>query len=68
MCPGKKFGQDAFVPSMMTLFRRHRLEVVPEGRESAEAATDRAVRDSTIVLLLQMWKPESVGLKWVEKE
>ena len=69
VCPGKKFGQVEFVASMATLFRRHRLEVMPERGESSQAARERAlaaVWDSAIVLLLQMRRPESVGLRWVE--
>lgn len=57
--------------SMVTLFKRHRLEVVPELGESVQEARKRAldaVWDSAIVLLLQMKKPESVGLRWVERE
>lgn len=70
VCPGKKSGQVEFVASTVTLFRRNRLEVVPEVGESAQAARNRAlaaVWDSAIVLLLQMRKAESVGLRWVER-
>lgn len=70
-CPGKKFGQVEFVATMVSLFRKHRIEVVPEKGESAEEARRRAeksVWDSEIVLLLQMKKPELVGVKWVEVE
>jgi cytochrome P450 len=69
-CPGKKFGQAEFVGAMVSLFRKHRVEVVPENGESVEEAQSRAlnaVKDSRIVLLLQMRDPESVGLRWVEK-
>lgn len=55
---------------MVSLFRRHRVEVVPENGETIEQAQKRtlgAVKDSRIVLLLQMRNPESVGLRWVEK-
>ena len=71
VCPGKKFGQIEFVAAMVALFRKHRVEVVPEKGEGEEEARERAlevVRDSSIVLLLQMRKPESVGLRWVERE
>ncbi|KAF7909148.1 hypothetical protein EAE99_011518 [Botrytis elliptica] len=70
-CPGKKFGQVEFVATMVSLFRKHRIEVVPEKGESVEEARKRAeksVWDSEIVLLLQMKKPELVGVKWVEVE
>ncbi|KAF7959216.1 hypothetical protein EAE96_002731 [Botrytis aclada] len=70
-CPGKKFGQVEFVATMVSLFRRHRIEVVPEKGESIGEARKRAeksVWDSEIVLLLQMKKPELVGVKWVEVE
>ncbi|THV54440.1 hypothetical protein BGAL_0026g00110 [Botrytis galanthina] len=70
-CPGKKFGQVEFVATMVSLFRKHRIEVVPEKGESVEEARRRAeksVWDSEIVLLLQMKKPELVGVKWVEAE
>jgi hypothetical protein len=46
------------------------LRLFPENGESIEEAQKRtldAVRDSRIVLLLQMRDPESVGLRWVEK-
>jgi hypothetical protein len=59
-----------FVGAMVSLFRKHRVEVVPEKGESVEEARKRtldAVKDSRIVLLLQMRNPESVGLRWVEK-
>ncbi|KAF7920214.1 uncharacterized protein EAE97_011555 [Botrytis byssoidea] len=70
-CPGKKFGQVEFVATMVSLFKKHRIEVVPGKGESIEEARKRAeksVWDSEIVLLLQMKKPELVGVKWVEVE
>ncbi|TGO25857.1 hypothetical protein BPAE_0071g00280 [Botrytis paeoniae] len=70
-CPGKKFGQVEFVATMVSLFRGHRMKVVPEKGERVEEARKRAeksVWDSEIVLLLQMKKPELVGVKWVEIE
>lgn len=71
MCPGKKFGQVEFVASMVALFRKHRVEVLPEPGERQEEACQRAldvVRDSRIVLLLQMRKPETVALRWIERK
>ncbi|TGO34629.1 hypothetical protein BHYA_0189g00170 [Botrytis hyacinthi] len=70
-CPGKKFGQVEFVATMVSVFRKHRVEVVPEKGESIEEArktAEKSVWDSEIVLLLQMKKPELVGVKWVEVE
>lgn len=68
-CPGKKFSQVEFVAAMASLFRRHRVEVVPNPGETAQEARDRVkgcVNDNRIVLLLQMRDPKSVGLRWVE--
>jgi cytochrome P450 len=70
VCPGKKFGQVEFVASMVSLFRKHRVEVVPESGESVEMARQRVlgvVLDSRVTLLLQMRRPESVALRWVER-
>lgn len=55
---------------MVALFRKHRVEVVPEKGETVEAARKRTLEvvwASEVVLLLQMKNPESVGLRWVEK-
>lgn len=71
VCPGKKFGQVEFVAVMITLFREHRVEVVPYEHESAESARARAlaaVKDSGMILLLQMLKPEQIGVRWVRKD
>ncbi|TVY53796.1 putative cytochrome P450 4d21, partial [Lachnellula suecica] len=68
-CPGKKFAQVEFVAAIVSLFRSHRVEVVPENGDSKAEAQKRslkAVQDSRIVLLLQMNNPESIGLRWVE--
>lgn len=70
VCPGKKFGQVEFVAIMATLFQNYRVEPVPVGAESMESARSRAaaaVRDSGMILLLQMRHPEAVGLRWVRK-
>lgn len=70
-CPGKKFGQVEFVATMVSLFRKHRIEIIPEKGENIEEArkrAEKAVWDSEIVLLLQMKKPELVGVRWVEVE
>ncbi|KAF7894722.1 uncharacterized protein EAF01_010172 [Botrytis porri] len=70
-CPGKNFGQVEFVATMVSLFRKHQIEVVPEKGKSMEEArkkAEKSVWDSEIVLLLQMKKSELVGVKWVEVE
>jgi hypothetical protein len=69
-CPGKKFSQVEFVAAIATLFRDHRIEILREGGESKEEAERRVqevVDDSAMVLLLQILRPESVGLKWVRR-
>ena len=71
MCPGKKFGQVEFVAVMAALFRTHRVEPVPDRGESMESARVRTmavVNDSSMRLLLQMAKPERVGLRWISQE
>ncbi|RDL38404.1 Cytochrome P450 [Venustampulla echinocandica] len=68
-CPGKKFSQVEFVAAMVSLFRRHRVEIVPNAGESVLEARERVkkvINDNVIVLLLQMREPKTVGLKWVE--
>ena len=57
--------------SMVAIFRRHKVEVAPEVGESEGEGRERALKgvwDSAIVLLLQMRRPESVGLRWVERK
>lgn len=68
MCPGKKFSQVEFVAIMATMFRENRVEPVPLANESMECARARtlvAVKDSGMILLLQMLRPERIGLRWV---
>ena len=70
VCPGKRFGQVEFVAVMVSLFRYHRVEPVPRRGESMAEALTRTldtVKDSAMVLLLQMNSPESVELKWIER-
>ena len=70
MCPGKKFGQVEFVAVLASLFSEHRVEPVPHQDESmrdARARTSAAVKDSGMILLLQMLKPESIGMRWFRK-
>lgn len=55
---------------MVMLFSRRRVEPVPRSGESIVMARNRTletVKDSAMVLLLQMQNPESVGLKWVKR-
>jgi hypothetical protein len=69
-CPGKKFSQVEFVATMVGLFRRHRVEVVPNKEETLFDARERVkkvVNDNVIVLLLQMKEPKTVGLKWLPR-
>ena len=71
VCPGKKFSQVEFVAVMVTFFRRNKVEPVPhtgESIESARARTVSAVKDSGMILLLQMLKPESIGLRWERRK
>lgn len=59
-----------FVATMISLFRKHRVEVVPENGESLQEARKRTLEtvwDSEIVLLLQMKNPESVTLRLIEE-
>lgn len=70
VCPGKKFAQVEFVAMLCRFFKDHRVEPVPHAGESMQDARLRtlaAVEDSRMVLLLQMAKPESIGLKWVKQ-
>lgn len=69
-CSGKKFSQVEFVAAMAGLFHRHRVEIVKEDGENQEEAEKRVkelLDDSAMVLLLQLMKPEKVGLRWVRK-
>lgn len=70
VCPGKKFGQVEFVAIMATFFKEHRVEPVPRDHESIQCARARtlaAVKDSGMILLLQMLKPETIGVRWTKK-
>lgn len=56
---------------MVALFRKHRVEVVPENGESQQMARERVMRvvsDTGVILLCQMNAPEKVGLCWVKKK
>ena len=70
MCPGKKFGQVEFVAIMATLFGDYRVEPIPREHESIQCSRARtlaAVKDSGMILLLQMLRPERIGVRWVKK-
>jgi cytochrome P450 len=61
VCPGQKMAQVEFTAIFLTLFRRHRIEVVPlvvDGQEETTAQTnarlDALMKDSISVLTLQM--------------
>ncbi|OAQ64573.1 cytochrome P450 monooxygenase [Pochonia chlamydosporia 170] len=57
VCPGQKMAQVEFTAVMLTLLRRHRIDVVPlvgEGRKETEDRLDAALCDSSWVTVLQM--------------
>ena len=56
---------------MATLFREYRVEPAPREHESmkcARARTLTAIKDSGMILLRQMLRPERIGVRWVKKE
>jgi cytochrome P450 len=76
VCPGQKMAQVEFTAIFLTLFRRHRIEVMPlkvengidgdgglrdETREEVNARLDCLMRDSISVLTLQMVGVYDVG-------
>ncbi|KAF2688987.1 cytochrome P450 monooxygenase-like protein [Lentithecium fluviatile CBS 122367] len=66
-CPGKKFAQVEHVAVMVAMFRDHfvapaRLE--GEGEEAARERTRSTLRDTGMVLLLQILHPEKAPLEW----
>jgi len=70
-CPGKKFSQVELVGTMVSLFGKYRVEIVPNDGETAEEARERVKRvvdDNIMMLLLQMREPKTVGLRWVVAE
>ncbi|GAB7331920.1 hypothetical protein MBLNU13_g03844t1 [Cladosporium sp. NU13] len=61
VCPGQKMAQVEFTAIFLTLFRRHRIEVVPlvvngqeETRAQINVRLDALMKDSISVLTLQM--------------
>lgn len=71
VCPGKKFAQVELVGALSALFAGGwRVEPVCEEGESGEAARERVedvIKDSGMVLLVEMLHPERVGLRWVRR-
>lgn len=70
-CPGKKFAQVEHVAVMVAMFRDHCVAPVRRSGESQEVARERAaasVRDTGMLLLLQMLHPERTPLAWRERD
>ena len=67
-CPGRKFSQVEFVAVMAGLFREARVKPVLEPGEDDEMARRRIAllveRESGMVLLLQILRPEKARLVW----
>ena len=66
-CPGRKFAQVEFAAVLMSLFKNHRVEIVPEKGEDGKAARKRiyvVVEDSDQTLLLRIRNVDSVRLRW----
>ncbi|PQE10518.1 cytochrome P450 protein [Rutstroemia sp. NJR-2017a BVV2] len=73
VCPGKKFAQVELVAVLARLFGKWTVVPDPENGETLEQARNRAWKSSLIVdhqghMLHEMVNPESVALKWVERE
>ena len=71
VCPGKRFSQVELAAVLAVLFRKHRVEVVPEGDESPAEARKRAQMvslDIQMTLLNEIYQPERIGLKWLDVE
>lgn len=67
VCPGKRFAQVEHVAVMAALFREHRVAPVLETGEDEAAARRRVqgvAEDCEMRLLLQVRRPEMVGLVW----
>jgi cytochrome P450 len=72
VCPGKRFSQVELVAVLAALFRRYRVEIVPDEGESSEQARARVWASSLKVdhqghMLHEMLNPQSVGLVWVKR-
>ncbi|KAH7110906.1 cytochrome P450 monooxygenase-like protein, partial [Dendryphion nanum] len=69
-CPGKKFSQVEHVAVMVAMFRQHSLIPSRLAGETEEMARSRAVaalKDTGMVLLLQMLHPERIPLEWKKR-
>jgi cytochrome P450 len=67
VCPGKKFSQVEHVAVMVAMFRDHCVVPVKREGETDAAARARAadtLKDTGMLLLLQMFHPERTPLKW----
>ncbi|TVY36091.1 Cytochrome P450 [Lachnellula subtilissima] len=65
-CPGKKFAQVELTGAVSVL-----VEPVPENGETMERARNRKmdmIKDSGMVLLIEILHPERVVLRWVKRE
>ncbi|KAB2573705.1 putative cytochrome P450 [Lasiodiplodia theobromae] len=70
VCPGKKFSQVEFVAVVAAVLRAHRVEVVPQGRESCGEARKRileVVEDTSYGATLFMRNPEKVRVRIVRR-
>ncbi|KAF1957293.1 cytochrome P450 [Byssothecium circinans] len=66
-CPGKKFSQVEHVAVMAAIFRDHYVVPVAHKGEDILTARSRAkdtVKDTGMMLLLQMFHPEKTPLEW----
>jgi hypothetical protein len=69
-CPGKKFSQVEHVAVMVAMFRDHCVEPLRRDGESRQAARERAaatVKDTGMLLLMQMLHPEKTPLVWQKR-
>jgi cytochrome P450 len=69
-CPGKKFSQVEHVAVMVAMFCEHCVAPMRHDGESQQAARERAVatvKDTGMLLLLQMLHPEKTPLVWQKR-
>lgn len=69
VCPGKRFSQVEVAAVLAVLFRKSRVEVVPDENESPTEARKRAQMlslDIQMTLLNDMYHPERLGLTLVD--
>ncbi|EFQ36732.1 cytochrome P450 [Colletotrichum graminicola] len=70
-CPGKRFSQVGLVAALATILAFHKVEVIPNDGESAEAARGRtlaAVNNTYAVMSVHMYQPYSVRVKMVQRK